>query len=258
LAKAEIRDRTRAALALVRLEGFEQRRPHELSGGEQQRVALARAIVKRPKVLLLDEPLAALDRKLREATQLELVRVQAETGITFVIVTHDQDEAMSLSDRMAVLNAGRIVQVGPPKAIYERPDSVYVADFIGTANLVVGTIVALDARGATVDCAELGCAIVVGDVPPGVAVGDTLHASVRPERIAVAAEPPPDTGLNAVRGKLKDVAYLGNHSRLTFELPGGKLMTAVRLNPGREQPGLEPGVDVSLVFAAGDCRGLKA
>ena len=180
LSKAEIRERVQAALALVRLEGFERRRPQALSGGEQQRVALARAIVKRPKVLLLDEPLAALDRKLRESTQLELKRVQAETGITFVIVTHDQDEAMSLADRMAVLHAGRIAQVGPPKAIYERPESVYVAGFIGTANLVSGTIMALDPLGAIVRAPELGCDIDVADVPPDVGVGDTLHVALRP------------------------------------------------------------------------------
>ena len=257
LPRPKIIERTREALELVRLESFESRRPQELSGGEQQRVALARAIVKRPKLLLLDEPLAALDRKLRESTQLELVRIQAETGITFVIVTHDQEEAMSLSDRMAVLHVGRIAQLGRPREIYERPATVYVADFIGTVNLFRGTVAATNERGASVDCAELGCELTVSDVPQGVGVGDTLHVAVRPERVAVTTDAPvPGTELNVVRGTVRDVAYLGNQSRLTAEIAGGKLVKAVRLNPGSEQNALEPGSEVSLVFAARDCRGL--
>ena len=257
LSKSEIRDRTYAALELVRLEGLESRRPHELSGGQQQRVALARAIVKRPKLLLLDEPLAALDRKLREATQLELVRIQAETGITFVIVTHDQEEAMSLSDRMAVLNAGRVAQVGPPKEVYESPASVYVADFIGTANLFRGTVASMGADGANVACTELGCSLLVAEVPRGVEVGDLLHVAVRPERVAPARDAQAASStLNALRGKVRDIAYLGNQSRLTAELAGGKLVTAVALNPGDESKTLEPGNEVSLVFAAHDCRAL--
>jgi putrescine transport system ATP-binding protein len=258
LSKEEIRERARAALSLVRLEGFDSRRPHELSGGQQQRVALARAIVKRPKLLLLDEPLAALDRKLRQSTQLELVRIQAETGITFVIVTHDQEEAMSLSDRMAVLHAGRVAQIGPPKEIYENPTNVYVADFIGNVNLLHGKVTALDGERASVDCTELGCALAVAIVPPGVRVGDTLHVAVRPERVSVSRGDAgtAGAGANTVRGRVRDVAYLGAHSRLTAEVAGGKLMTAVRLNPGDEPETLAPGAEVSLVFAAGDCRGL--
>jgi putrescine transport system ATP-binding protein len=257
LPKAEISDRTRAALALVRLEGFESRRPHQLSGGEQQRVALARAIVKRPKLLLLDEPLAALDRKLRGATQLELVRIQAETGITFVIVTHDQEEAMSLSDRMAVLHAGRVAQVGPPKEIYENPHNAYVADFIGNVNLLRGQVTAMNGGCARVRCNEASFDLAVANVPAGTVLGDTLHVAVRPERVGVrVTAPSADANVNVVQGRVRDVAYLGAHSRLTAEIAGGQLMTAVRLNPGDEPMQLEPGALVSLIFAPGDCRGL--
>jgi putrescine transport system ATP-binding protein len=255
--KAEIVDRTRAALALVRLEGFESRRPRELSGGEQQRVALARAIVRRPKLLLLDEPLAALDRKLRESTQLELVRIQAETGITFVIVTHDQEEAMSLSDRLAVLHAGRVAQTGPPKEIYENPQSAYVADFIGNVNLLRGRVTAMHGGSASIRCDELGCDLTVAHVPAGTGLGDTLHVAVRPERVGVSvAAPSAGADVNVVQGRVRDVAFLGAHSRLTAEIAGGKLMTAVRLNPGDEPRAIEPGTQVSLIFAPGDCRGL--
>jgi putrescine transport system ATP-binding protein len=255
--KAEIFDRTRSALALVRLEGFESRRPQQLSGGEQQRVALARAIVKRPKLLLLDEPLAALDRKLRESTQLELVRIQAETGIAFVIVTHDQEEAMSLSDRLAVLHAGRVAQVGPPKEIYENPCSAYVADFIGNVNLLRGRVTAMHGGSASIRCDELGCDLTVAHVPAGTGLGDTLHVAVRPERVGVSvAAPSAGADVNVVQGRVRDVAFLGAHSRLTAEIAGGKLMTAVRLNPGDEPRAIEPGTQVSLIFAPGDCRGL--
>lgn len=257
LSKTEIRERTGAALRLVRLVGYESRRPHQLSGGEQQRVALARAIVKRPKLLLLDEPLAALDRKLREATQVELVRIQAETGIAFVIVTHDQEEAMSLSDRLAVLHRGRVAQSGPPKQIYEFPKSVYVADFIGTVNLFRGPIASLGGEGARVQCQELERPVLVADPPPGVRVGETLDVALRPERIAVALGEVTDTGgCNEAVGTVRDVAFLGNQSRLTVELPSGKLMTAVQLNPGEASEALRAGSRVSLRWAARDCRGL--
>ncbi len=293
LSKAEIRERTREALQLVRLEGYESRRPGRLSGGEQQRVALARAIVKRPKLLLLDEPLAALDRKLRQATQLELVRIQAETGIAFVIVTHDQEEAMSLAGRLAVLHAGRIAQIGPPRQIYEFPASVYVADFVGASNLLRGPVAALGADGARVACAELEAPLLVAEPPAGVRVGTTLHVAVRPERITVepagadaaagadigaraaaeaateaAAEAATEAaagngvgtalGPNEAEGTVRDIAFLGNQSRLTVELASGKLMTALRLNPGTATETLRPGSRVLLRWTARDCRGLIA
>jgi putrescine transport system ATP-binding protein len=253
----EIRERTQEALELVRLGGYESRRPHQLSGGEQQRVALARAIVKRPKLLLLDEPLAALDRKLREATQIELVRIQAQTGIAFVIVTHDQDEAMSLSDRLAVLHAGRVLQVGPPRQIYEFPSSVYVADFIGAANLFRGSMTSVGDEGAHVTCSELPAPLLVAEPPPGVRTGQTLHVAVRPERIVVEPTGSADAiGSNEAGGTIRDVAFLGNQSRLTVELASGKLVSAVRLNPGEAAEALRPGSRVRLRWAARDCRGL--
>ena len=254
LSKTEIRDRAQQALRLVRLEEHGGRRPQTLSGGEQQRVALARAIVKRPRVLLLDEPLAALDRKLRAATQLELVRIQAETGIAFVIVTHDQEEAMSLSDRMAVLRAGRIVQSGSPQQVYDFPNSLYVADFIGSANLLEGTVVSIGRDGAHVDCAEAGCVALVAEPPAGLHIGQTLHVAVRPERVEAALGTAPAGAVNAIGGTARDVAFLGNQSRLTVELGSGKLITAVRLNPGPETAPLRPGSRVCLSWAARDVR----
>ena len=148
--------RVAAALAMVRLEGFEQRTPEQLSGGQRQRVALARALIKRPKVLLLDEPLSALDKKLREEMQLELVRLQQEVGITFVIVTHDQEEALSMADRIAVMDQGRILQVAPPDELYEQPNCQMVADFIGTTNLFPGRVLGRGAGGIRLAAAGLG------------------------------------------------------------------------------------------------------
>jgi putrescine transport system ATP-binding protein len=257
LSRSQINQRTKDALHLVRLEGFEHRRPHQLSGGQQQRVALARAIVKRPKLLLLDEPLAALDRKLRELTQIELVRIQAETGITFIIVTHDQEEAMSLSERMAVLHNGRVAQVGPPRQIYEFPSSVYVADFIGTANLLEGRVTALSAEGARLDCAEIGGIVVVAAPPQATQVGDTLHVALRPERIAIALRATAATGApNEAVGTVRDMAFLGNQSRVAVELKSGKLIIAVQLNPGEEVEQCQAGTAVRLSWSARDCRGL--
>jgi putrescine transport system ATP-binding protein len=257
LSRSQISQRTKDALHLVRLDGFEHRRPHQLSGGQQQRVALARAIVKRPKLLLLDEPLAALDRKLRELTQIELVRIQAETGITFIIVTHDQEEAMSLSERMAVLHNGGVAQIGPPRQIYEFPNSVYVADFIGTANLFEGRVTSLSGEGARVDCPEIGGIVVVAAPPQATKVGDTLHIALRPERIAIALRETARTGApNETVGTVRDMAFLGNQSRVAVELKSGKLIIAVQLNPGEEVEQCQAGTAVRLSWAARDCRGL--
>ncbi|MBS0335070.1 MAG: ABC transporter ATP-binding protein, partial [Proteobacteria bacterium] len=178
--KARAVARVAEMLALVRLEGLERRKPHQLSGGQKQRVALARALAVQPKIVLLDEPLAALDRKLREDTQLELKSIQRTLGVTFMIVTHDQDEAMAVADRMAVMNAGRIVQAGPPREIYERPASRFVAEFIGEANLFP----AKDADGGA---------------------GFDL---VRPERITLAAAASP----GALAGRVEEVAYFGDRT----------------------------------------------
>src|SRR5471030_3180603 len=182
LAKSEIRKRVGEVLALVKLGGLGDRKPSQLSGGQRQRVALARALVKRPKLLLLDEPLAALDRKLREGTRFELVRLQEELGLTFVVVTHDQEEAMSMATRLAVMNAGRIVQIGTPHDLYEQPASRFVADFIGIANII--------------------------DLKDG------RWLVLRPEKIALSAERPTSEQMTeqAIAGTIADIAYEGDRT----------------------------------------------
>jgi putative spermidine/putrescine transport system ATP-binding protein len=204
--KAERAERVRAALAMVRLDGFERRRPAQLSGGQRQRVALARALVNRPKVLLLDEPLGALDLKLRHEMQAELKRIQREVGITFVFVTHDQDEALTMSDRVAVFNAGRIEQVGSPAEVYEHPATAFVAGFVGTSNLLDGT------------AAEQ-------------VVGEAGLFSVRPEKIRIAHpdDPAGPDELSAM-GRVAEVVYAGGHTRFLVDLEAGGRLTCVRQN----------------------------
>jgi putrescine transport system ATP-binding protein len=212
--RAEIADRTQAALELVQMTAFARRKPDELSGGQRQRVALARAVVRQPKVLLLDEPLAALDRKLREETRLELVNIQERVGITFVMVTHDQEEAMTMSSRIAVMKEGRIEQIGAPREIYEFPRSRFVADFIGTANLFDGTMVAgalaVPELGRTLDCGGT-------DLPAG------SHAAVmvRPEKMTISRERPGNSG-NVLPGTVRDIAYLGNLSIYHVDIGAAK------------------------------------
>ena len=201
----DIARRTGAILERVRLSGYEKRRPHELSGGQQQRVALARALVNEPQVLLLDEPLGALDLKLRKQLQVELKRIQMEVGITFVYVTHDQEEALTMSDRIAVMHRGKVEQVGAPEDLYDRPSTSFVADFIGTTNLLAGTIEALGTDGATV-CLDSGdrCVIASGGRKPG----QPVQVSIRPEAIEIGpangAEP-----ASRLRAEVEQVAYLG-------------------------------------------------
>jgi putrescine transport system ATP-binding protein len=205
--RAEAATRVAAALAMVGLEGFGARRPHLLSGGQKQRVALARSLVMRPRLLLLDEPLGALDAGLRERTGFELRALQRETGAAFVMVTHDQEEALALADRVAVLDAGRVAQVGPPRAIYERPASRFVARFLGAANVLEGRL-----AGSTFDSAEAG-ATFTGDLPAG-----TVAVALRPERISVVADA---AGTNTARGTVEDVAFRGDDSLLVVRLSGG-------------------------------------
>ena len=227
--KSEIRDRVAAMLELVKLGPYARRKPRQLSGGQQQRVALARALVKRPKLLLLDEPLGALDRKLRESTQFELMNIQDTLGITFIVVTHDQEEAMTLASRIGVMDQGRIVQVGTPKEIYEFPNTRFVADFIGTVNLFEGRIVDEDKDYVRIESAEAGCTIFVDHgvaAPPNAA----LCVAVRPEKITLSREAPARTGENCAQGIVEGIAYMGDMSMFNVRLASGKLVKVTQPN----------------------------
>jgi putrescine transport system ATP-binding protein len=218
-------------LKLVKMEDFAGRRPDQLSGGQRQRVALARALAKRPKVLLLDEPLAALDKKLREETQFELIGLQETLGLTFIIVTHDQEEAMTVADRISVMKAGRIVQGAPPAEIYEAPNSRYVADFIGSINLFEA-IVESGAPGLTRLAATDGFAIHSESAGPA-GLGATAWFAVRPEKVRIGQGPPDDPAVNAVQGEVWDIAYFGDVTLYNVRLPSGKLVRASRMNAAR-------------------------
>jgi spermidine/putrescine transport system ATP-binding protein len=212
VAKAEVVRRANEMLELVQLEGKSDRRPRELSGGQQQRVALARALVNRPRALLLDEPLAALDLKLRQAMQLELKRIQREVGITFVFVTHDQNEALTMSDRLVVMNAGRIEQLGSPREVYEHPRTRFVAGFIGTSNLLNGTVRTIDGTTAVLETAPEENLVVADASRADASVGKMLDLTVRPEKIVLSIERP-DPGRCALRGRVREVVYLGTSTQ---------------------------------------------
>ena len=229
---AEIGPRVEAALDMVRLDGLGERRPDQLSGGQRQRVALARALVKRPKVLLLDEPLSALDAKLREEMQLELVRLQHEVGITFVIVTHDQDEALSMANRIAVMDKGRILQMAPPAELYEQPNCRFVADFIGTTNLFPGRVLERADGGIRLEAQGIGELRLPEDGEPGSEVG----IAVRPEKVRISHERPGD-GLIAVPGKIAQLAYFGDYSHVFVETGPAVRITCYRTNDSRHQAG---------------------
>ncbi|MBS0272511.1 MAG: polyamine ABC transporter ATP-binding protein [Proteobacteria bacterium] len=226
--KGEIQERVKDALKLVQMEKFGSRRPHQLSGGQRQRVALARSLVKRPKLLLLDEPLAALDKRLREQTQFELVNIQEEVGITFILVTHDQEEAMTMSSRLGIMDHGRMRQIGTPNEIYEYPHSEYVADFIGSINKFEGRIVEDERDHILVESEEAGCELYVShsaDAP----LGAQVKVAIRPEKIMIATTPP-EQKRNTTKGIVKDVGYLGDVSIYHVELEGGKIILATQPN----------------------------
>ena len=208
--KAEIAERVGAMLQMVELGGFEKRKPHQLSGGQRQRVALARALVKRPKVLLLDEPLAALDKRLREQTQFELMNIQEQLGITFIVVTHDQEEAMTLSTRIAVMDAGRIIQVGEPTEVYERPQSRQIANFIGSINLFDGRIVS-SGDGLVLTCPTLATPLKT-PADTELREGQKATLAIRPEKIMLSQSPPEDASLVRLQGEVIELAYMGNLS----------------------------------------------
>lgn len=232
LTKGEIDTRVQEMLKLVKLEEFAKRKPGQLSGGQRQRVALARSLAKRPKVLLLDEPLGALDRKLREETQFELMDIQHTLGLTFLIVTHDQEEAMTVSDRIAVMDKGVIVQVDTPAAIYEAPNSRYVADFIGDINIMEGTVVSSsESQGphsaVTLDCD--GVSVAIEQECPASA-GERVAFAIRPEKVRISADQPADTTVNAVYGEVWDIGYLGDFSVFLVSLPDGRIVRAAQAN----------------------------
>jgi putrescine transport system ATP-binding protein len=231
VAKPEISRRVEDILKLVQLETFATRKPDQLSGGQRQRVALARALVKRPKVLLLDEPLAALDKKLREHTQFELMSIQDKLGITFVVVTHDQEEAMILSSRIAVMDKGRFMQVGTPKEVYEYPNSRFVADFIGTINLFEGKIVDVDGERVRVNCEEAGEMIALSDTPPP--TGSSVCVAVRPEKIFISQNEPDNTEDLRFAGVVEDLGYFGNLSLYRIRLASGRIVQVSAQNRRR-------------------------
>ncbi|HJS91462.1 MAG TPA: ABC transporter ATP-binding protein [Steroidobacteraceae bacterium] len=226
IGRAEVRRRVADILEIVQMSPYAARKPHQLSGGQRQRVALARALIKRPKLLLLDEPLAALDRKLRERTQFELLNIQERLGVTFIVVTHDQEEAMTLATRMGVMDRGRIVQVGTPAEIYEAPVNRFVADFIGSVNLLEGRVVALGAADLTIRCEPLGCTIRSAHRVE-CAPGDAVWVAIRPEKIVLAAEGGAGEGQpgeNRVAGRIREVAYMGDVSICLVEIESGKVV----------------------------------
>jgi len=233
VAKAEIRDRVAEMLAMVQLSAFGKRRPHQLSGGQRQRVALARSLVKRPKLLLLDEPLGALDKKLRERTQFELVNIQEKLGVTFIVVTHDQEEAMTMSSRIAVMNHGVIAQVGTPTEIYEYPHNRFVAEFIGSINMFDGRVVSTEGDQVLVASEEAGCELLIAHATPAPA-GSPVSVAIRPEKIALSKEPlAGGDGRNQTTGIVREIAYLGDVSIYLVQLPTGKTVRVTAPNVTR-------------------------
>lgn len=229
--KDQIAARVDEMLKLTRLEKFAQRKPHQISGGQRQRVALARSLAKAPKLLLLDEPLGALDKKLRQDTQFELMDIQETTGTTFVIVTHDQEEAMTVASRVAVMDEGKIIQVSTPAAIYEYPVSVYVADFIGEVNIIEATAKPAGKDQYHLDWATGENPILAASERP-FSEGQKAHLAIRPEKIGISTDQPKDAP-NAMQGKVLDIAYLGNLSTYHVELPGGQIIKAQTANTRR-------------------------
>jgi putrescine transport system ATP-binding protein len=232
LPKSQIASRVADILDIVRMGEFALRKPHQLSGGQRQRVALARSLVKRPKLLLLDEPLGALDRKLREHTQFELISIQEQLGVTFVVVTHDQEEAMTLASRIGVMNRGKIVQIGTPHQIYEFPATRFVADFIGSVNLFEGQLVEDESDYVRVACPQLPTPVYV-DHGVSAAPDASLWVAIRPEKITLERQQP-DSRDNWARGVIKDIAYMGDMSIFVVLLPDGREVRVTAANVARK------------------------
>jgi spermidine/putrescine ABC transporter ATP-binding subunit len=238
-------ERVGEMLDLVRLGGYGARRPHQLSGGQRQRVALARALARRPELLLLDEPLSALDRNLREATRQELAAVQQRLGITFILVTHDQEEALTMGTRIGVMQAGRLAQVGTPAEIYERPNCRYVAEFLGAANILPGVVKQTGPAGTLVEMA--GFSLRAAMAAP-VAPGATVHVAIRPERLRLAGG-----SENQVAGRVSQVAYRGEALAVVVEMPDGQMLRVSQaLGEGIGQPPVI-GTPITVSWAASAC-----
>jgi putrescine transport system ATP-binding protein len=229
MTEAERKDRVRQMLDLVQLSDLGHRKPHQLSGGQRQRVALARSLAKHPKVLLLDEPLGALDKKLREHTQFEIANIQDKTGITFVVVTHDQEEAMTLATRIAVMDKGEVRQIGTATEVYEYPRSSFVAGFIGSINMFDGVIRSLDGL-AWVEVPLLG-ATISARADGTLSVGQTVKAAIRPEKIHITREPP--AGANTIAATVDDLAYFGKDSLYRIRLATGTVLQVNHVNARR-------------------------
>jgi putrescine transport system ATP-binding protein len=229
----EIATRVADMLSMVKLNGMEARKPHQLSGGQRQRVALARALIKRPKLLLLDEPLGALDKKLREHTQFELVNIQEKLGVTFIVVTHDQEEAMTLASRIGVMNQGRIVQTGTPHEIYEFPNSRFVSEFIGSVNMFEGRLLEDEPDYVRIACAELESTIYV-DHGISASSNATVWAAIRPEKIEIATERPLSQQ-NVAQGVVQEIAYMGDTSIYLVRLNSGKIVRVTQPNIRRHE-----------------------
>ncbi|HET7471651.1 MAG TPA: ABC transporter ATP-binding protein [Candidatus Limnocylindrales bacterium] len=247
--KGETKRRVGEALELVRLGGYGKRKPNQLSGGQQQRVALARALVNRPNVLLLDEPLGALDLKLRKALQIELKRVQTEVGITFVYVTHDQEEALTMSDRIAVMQGGCVEQLGTPEELYERPRTRFVADFIGTSNLLSGNVEAIGGGRAVVRLSSGELCFTTAEA--GVGVGQAVELSVRPEAVGLHPQngSGPSAASGSIPGSVEQVAYLGGNVQYLVRSSGGLSITVVAPKTGHRVP---VGGAVDVTWSPGD------
>ena len=234
LPKAEIAARVGEMLRLVQLEPLAKRYPEQLSGGQRQRVALARALAKRPKVLLLDEPLAALDKKLREETQFELMDLQVRLGTTFVVVTHDQDEAMTMADRIAVMDKGKVVQVGPPGEIYEQPKTRFIAEFVGDVNVLEGRVAGrAEGGGWRIETASAATPLIVNDPGEALTIGQGVVVAVRPEKMILSREPPPPGADNRLAGAVWDIGYLGDWTVYRIRLDSGPVLRVSRANASR-------------------------
>ncbi|MFT5489334.1 MAG: putrescine transport system ATP-binding protein [Alphaproteobacteria bacterium] len=256
MARSERDDRVHEVLSLVDIGPLANRKPDQLSGGQRQRVALARGLAKRPKILLLDEPLGALDRKLRARTQFELVNLQDRIGITFILVTHDQEEAMTMSDRIAVMRAGRIQQIGAPREVYKYPNSRAVADFIGAANLLEGEVVEVDAGTARIQLKDNGT-LITAMSDARMARGDRVTVMVRPEKIQTSRGP--GGGQNELSGTVRDIAYLGDLSIYHVEVAGGlRIQVSMANRHHTDEPPLTWKDTIYLVWHPGDGMVLMA